>query len=212
MPGASVRIALVRHPETVANREGRYVGAGESPLTETGRLQLVSIAMVMEAWGPAAVLSSPRERALVTAKRISACGTPLTVLDDLAEIDFGRAEGLTWAEMQAVGMKMTLPVGVPSSAREADGLGGVMSAPIAPDGESWDAFKSRVASTASTIEGAASRVAVVTHGGVIRVLLSHWLGLPDDAEWHISLPSAVIATITLTDGFGVLESLLPPST
>jgi len=205
-----VAVALIRHPETVANVEGRFVGRAESPLTDLGQAQLVSIAMLMESWKPAAVLSSPRARALVVGKRISACGTPLRVLDELAEIDFGRAEGLTWAEMKALGIEVRYPSTVGPALRAADALGGPTDGPVAPGGEAWDVFRGRVRSAARTIESAAPRVAVVTHGGVVRALLTHWLGLDDTAAWRFAVPSAAIATLTIRDGAGVLESLLPP--
>lgn len=206
-----VAVALIRHPQTVANVEGRFVGRGESPLTELGRSQLVSIAMMMEAWKPGAVLSSPRLRALAVAKRISACGTPLRVLDELAEIDFGRAEGLTWAQMTAVGIGIRYPSVVPSHEQAGDAFGGPTNGPVAPEGEAWGAFMDRVRTAARVVECAAPRVAVVTHGGVLRALLTHWLGLDDAAAWRFAIPGATIATLTLRDGAGVLESLLPPA-
>jgi broad specificity phosphatase PhoE len=208
----AITVALIRHPETAANGEGRFVGRGESPLTELGREQLISIAMMMESWKPGAVLSSPRERALVVAQRISACGTPLRVLDELAELDFGRAEGLTWAEMQALGLEIRYPSMVPLGQDAADALGGPTDGPIAPEGEEWRAFMVRIRAAARIIESAAPRVAVVTHGGVFRALLTHWLGLQDAAAWRFSVPNAAIATLTIRAGVGVLESLLPPAT
>jgi len=206
-----VAVALIRHPETVANVEGRFVGRGESPLTDRGRAQLISIAMMMEAWRPGAVLSSPRERTLIVAKRISACGTPLRVLDELAEIDFGRAEGLTWAEMKALGIEIRYPSAVPPCQQATDALGGPTGGPVAPEGEAWHAFAGRIRTAARSIESAAPRVAVVTHGGVLRALLTHWLGLEDAAAWRFAIPSAAIATVTVRDSAGVLESLLPPA-
>lgn len=206
-----VAVALIRHPETVANIQGRFVGRGESPLTDLGSAQLVSIAMMMESWKPGAVLSSPRARALVVAQRISACGTPLRVLDELGEIDFGRAEGLTWDEMKALGIAVRYPSTVPFGQQSADAFGGPTKGPVAPEGEEWDAFMDRVRAAARIIESAAPRVAVVTHGGVVRALLTHWLGLEDAAAWRFAVPSATIATLTIRDGQGVLESLLPPA-
>lgn len=205
-----VAVALIRHPQTVANVDGRFVGRGESALTDLGRAQLVSIAMMMESWKPGAVLSSPRQRALVVAKRISACGTPLRVLDELAEIDFGRAEGLTWAEMNALGMQVRYYPALPLGQMTADAFGGPVEGPVAPEGEQWAAFMERIRTAVRTIESTAPRVAVVTHGGVVRALLTHWLGLPDEAAWRFALPSATIATLTVRGGQGVLESLLPP--
>jgi broad specificity phosphatase PhoE len=45
----------------------------------------------------------------------------------------------------------------------------------------------------------------------MRALLTHWLGLEDVAAWRFALPNAAIATVTIREGAGVLESLLPPA-
>ncbi len=113
--------------------------------------------------------------------------------DDLAEIDFGAAEGLTYDEARRAGVDIDLLGGPPESA------------PF-HDGESWQAFAARIDKAAERIEKCGSRVAVVAHGGVVRSLVSHWLGLPDKAAWRFAVPNASVATLTLWDGTGTLRT------
>ncbi|KAF0206735.1 MAG: histidine phosphatase family protein [Actinomycetota bacterium] len=207
MAAKSVEIAIVRHPQTVANVEGRFVGRGDSEITEHGRDQMMALTTAMELWKPTVVFASPLKRALITAQAITSCGIPINVLEDLQEIDFGRAEGLTWNEITALGMKIDYLRN--GSADSADDLNGPGDGPVAPGGESWTDFEARVRRAAAAIEGAGTRVAIITHGGVFRTLLTHWLGLPMESSWRFSITNATIATLTLTDGAGVLKSLQP---
>lgn len=210
MTSSVTEIAIVRHPETVANVEGRFVGRGDSEITEFGRDQMIALTAIMDEFKPSAVFTSPLKRALVTAQAVTSCGIPVNVLDDLQEIDFGRAEGLTFAEISAVGMTVDyLRNGSASDGATAKELAGPGDGPVAPGGELWSAFEARVVRAAAAIEGAGPRVAIVTHGGVFRTLLAHWLGLPMEASWRFAVPNATIATLRVTDGAGVLTSLKP---
>ena len=187
-------IMLIRHPETVANVESRYCGRCESPVTERGLAQTQWLERVVAAFGPDAVYASPLGRALSTATAIAPDGVTATVLDDLAEIDFGDVEGLRWEDLDAAGIRLDYESG----------------GPLAPGGERGADFDLRVRRAAVEIESGAIRPVVVTHGGVIRRLLSLWLDLPADAMWRIAVPNAVAATFRLAGGTIVLGSLVPP--
>jgi alpha-ribazole phosphatase len=207
MPSSVTEIIVVRHPETVANVEGRFVGRGDSEITEHGREQILRLTKFIEEWSPVAVYTSPLKRALMTAQAMTACGIPVTVVEDLQEIDFGRAEGLTWSEITALGMSIDYLRNGAAVATDAADLGGPGSGPVAPGGETWVDFETRVRRAAATCESGASRIAVVTHGGVFRTLLAHWMGLPMDSTWRFSVPNATIATLRVVDGAGVLTGL-----
>lgn len=207
MASTTTEIVIIRHPQTVANTEGRFVGRGDSPLTEVGKEQILALTAYMEQWKPNVVFTSPLKRALMTAQAIVSCGIPVNVVEDLQEIDFGRAEGLTWNEITTLGMKIDYLRN--GAAQDANDLGGPGDGPVAPGGESWSEFESRVRAAAVACEGAGSRVVIVTHGGVFRTLLAHWLGLPMESSWRFSVPNAGVATLRVIDGAGVLTSLEP---
>jgi broad specificity phosphatase PhoE len=94
MNGTPVRLALVRHGETVANVEGRWQGQSDSPLTERGVEQSRSLAETLADEPLAAIYSSDLGRAMATA-RIVADVHGLDVIPDrrLREIDTGRWTG-----------------------------------------------------------------------------------------------------------------------
>lgn len=190
-------VLIVRHPETEANAARRYVGTGDEPYTEAGETQAAKLVLKLRVWAPDAVYSSPLPRALRVAEPAAAPGAPV-ILEGLAEMDFGALEGLTYEEAERAGVPL-------------DHLGGP-AAPVAPGAEPWDTLAARVSDAGRRILAApADRLAVVTHGGVVRVLLVEWLGLPAEAAWRFAVPNACTATLRLDQGFGVLESLEPAS-
>lgn len=194
MSGTSQEIMLVRHPQTLANCEGRYIGRQDSPISDLGHIQVHWLERVVAAWEPDGVFASPLGRAYSTARAIAPAGVPLQVLDDLQEIDFGDAEGLTYEENEERGIRFDY----------------VSGGPVAPGGESGEAFLARVVRAAQTVEGSGDRSLIVTHGGVMRQLLAHWLGLPVAMAWRFAIPNAAVAILRLAEGVGVLEGLTPP--
>ncbi len=201
-------VMLVRHPETEANRRGVYQGRGDAPLTDLGRSQAVALNLLAEGFGPQVILSSPAPRCVHVAKLMASCGTALHILDDLAEIDFGRAEGLTFAEAAAVGIRIDLGLlGSPGSDDGSPGASDSTTRPVAPGGETLGAFCARVERVAAHIEQAGRRVVVVTHAGVIRGLLRIWLSAPWDVTWRFAIPPATVAILEVSDGSGALTAL-----
>ena len=193
-PGMPVEVLIARHPQVEANVAGRFVGTGESAFTELGEKQCAALAAYIAAWKPFSVHTSPRLRARAVADlAASQAGVEVHVDDDLAEIDFGAAEGLTYEEAVRNGVDIDLLGGPPESAPFRDG-------------ETWRTFASRIAAAALRIETCGPRIAVVAHGGVVRALLAHWLALPETAAWRFAVPNASVATITLWDGTGTLRT------
>ena len=192
--GMPIEVLVARHPQVVANVEGRFVGSGESPYTELGERQCEALAAHIAAWRPTAIHTSPRSRARLVAEAAARmAAVPLRVDAHLAEIDFGAAEGLTYDEAKSAGVDIDLLGGPPESAPFRDG-------------ETWHAFAARINAAAERIEGYGGRIAVVAHGGTVRSLISHWLGLPDNAAWRFAVPNASVATLTLWDGTGTLRT------
>jgi broad specificity phosphatase PhoE len=192
--GKRVDVLVVRHPEVLANVEGRFVGTGESPFTERGEQQSAALAAYIAAWKPYSVHASPRSRALVVARLAAqAAGVEVHVDEDLAEIDFGAAEGLTYDEAVRAGVEIDL-------------LGGPPERAPFRDGETWRAFTARIEKAAERIRTCGPRIAVVAHGGVVRALLVHWLGLSHRAAWAFAVPNASVGTLTLWDGSGTLRT------
>ena len=96
-----MRLHLLRHGETDINAAGRLQGSTNSLLTERGRRQARELAVASLAWNPTAIYSSPLQRALDVATRISDM-TGVEVCDEprITEMDMGALEGVTIQQMR----------------------------------------------------------------------------------------------------------------
>lgn len=185
------RILLVRHPETEANVDGRFVGRGDSPFTSEGREQLARLPLCIARFEPDSVWSSPLYRARQVAERAAgSLGLEVCFDERLLELDFGEAEGMTVEEIEAEGMAFNY--------RDSE-------SPVAPGGESRDDIARRAASFCDEVCAKPGRYAVVTHGGVFRASLVHLLGLHRDGIWAFHVHNAQLATVRVIDGHGILE-------
>ena len=184
-------LLIVRHPETEANVEGRFVGRGDGPYTERGRRQLDLLVTRIVEFEPGVVWSSPLGRARRVAEAAAlACGVPLTVDLRLRELDFGQAEGLTWSEIEDAGFHFDYRS---------------RSLPVAPGGESREDIEARSAAFADSLVEWGGRHAVCTHGGVFRAMLVHLLGLSTTDIWAFHIRNGAAAHVSVTDGHGMIE-------
>jgi broad specificity phosphatase PhoE len=152
--GMPTRLLLLRHGQTELSVQRRYSGHGDPELTPLGHAQAAGaaarLARVPEI---AAVLTSPLRRARQTAEVVAAAaGAPLAVRPRLIETDFGKWEGLTFAEARARDPQL-----------HADWLGSEEVAP--PGGESFAAVGRRVAAELADV--------LRDHPGATLVLVSH---------------------------------------
>ncbi len=91
---------MLRHGETLWNREGKMQGQADVELSEHGREQARSAADELAQYAFDAVWSSPLSRALETARTAAAAqGLDVHVDARLGEIDMGDWAGKTWAEV-----------------------------------------------------------------------------------------------------------------
>ena len=154
-----MKITLIRHGETAANRQHRFLGLTDEPLTAESRAKLRSRHY------PAAdrLFVSPLLRCRQTADLIYP-GQAQQVLDGLREMDFGLFEGRTNEELLAEPYYQAwLDQG------RAD----------FPGGETMEAFQERCLrafrQAAADIKEEES-AAFVIHGGTIMVLMSNLCG------------------------------------
>jgi probable phosphoglycerate mutase len=172
------RVLLIRHGETAWNREERWQGHADVPLSDEGLAQARLLASYLSGptyrderngAGPIRVVySSDLLRASQTARILaSALGLEPRVEAAWREIDVGRWAGSRREEIREKFAE--------EWRRIADGedlpRGG---------GETFAAFSARVVGALERLRAdhAHETVAVVTHGGVIRAALLHVLALP----------------------------------
>lgn len=182
---STTRLILVRHAETRANREFRYIGARDDALTEQGQAQAEQLAEALSTLPVVAIYSSPRQRAYHTALPIAARhALTVQVVDDLCECDFGDWEGMSRAEVLAQDAEHLL-------AWERD----TSLAP--PGGESLEAMHSRVSSLVEQLAQAHpdQTVVLVSHVGPIKAVLCTALAAPVSSAFRIFLDPATISVV-----------------
>lgn len=188
----ATRLLLVRHGEVEGWARGRVYGRLDPALSAEGLAQARAVAAAVSAERPSALLCSPSRRTLETAAAIAAT-TGLVPAPDprLREIEFGAFEGLTFAEAEARD---------PVTWREWMDHPGTVRFPA---GECWDDVRARAldAFEAITAVPHEAPVAVVTHGGVIRALLSEALALPAERTFRMEIAFGSV-TIVRREPFG----------
>lgn len=163
------RIVLVRHGETVWHSENRYAGSTDINLTPKGVRQAEKLANWARHADISAVWSSTLSRARMTAQPTAdTLNLPLCMDERLIELDFGRGEGLTDAEMVA---KFPMQ-------RAAFKLDPVTH--HLPGGEDpvLAARRAMAALADLAAAAAAGRILVVTHNTLIRLVLCTILEIP----------------------------------
>lgn len=96
----STTLIMVRHGETVWHGEHRYAGSSDIALTERGMQQAEELAEWASHNRPDVLVSSALSRAWLTADAVAkATGLEHWTEQDLAEVDFGKGEGLTIDEL-----------------------------------------------------------------------------------------------------------------
>ena len=159
-------VLLARHGESDWNRERRWQGHADRPLTELGREQAIALAERLDGMPVAAIYSSDLRRAHDTARAVAERrGLPLTALPELREVDVGSWSGLGRDDVEA-----RFPEG--AARWHAGGTGW-------EDGETYDAMAARVVAAVERIASAhvSETVLIVAHGGPLRALHARALGL-----------------------------------
>jgi broad specificity phosphatase PhoE/ribonuclease HI len=197
--GRATTTLLLRHGQTPLSAERRFAGRGDIPLTETGRRQAAAAAARLAARGGIDVIvSSPLARARRTAEAAAeATGAPVVVDDDLVETDFGKWEGLSFAEAGAQD---------PDEMRAW--LAGADAAP--PGGESFATAGRRVLGALDRLLDAYPErtLLIVSHVTPIKTLLCRALLAPPAALFRIHLDVASLCEVDwFADGPALVRSV-----
>jgi alpha-ribazole phosphatase len=161
----TLQLSLLRHG--VTELAGGFRGSIDDALTSEGWAQMS--AAVAEAGPWDLIVSSPLQRCAAFAHELAAeRRTPLLFEPDLRELHFGAWEGQTALALMA---------------DQETELGLFWNDPYAftpPDGEPVQAFAQRVLGAIErlTTDHDGKRVLLISHGGVMRLLLAQARGLP----------------------------------
>lgn len=186
--GDRPRVLVMRHPETVANVEHWFSGRRDVNLTPAGDAQRLRAIEALVAWGPDRIWCSPLCRCLsIAAVAAERLGMETEVDERLAEIEFGRIEGVTWEEMHEMGYRFPWPIGSDGRSRPC------------PGGESFEGLVARAGAVLESLRPLPGRTALVTHGGFTRGLLCAAYGGSLSDFWHMTIPNVASQVLT-TDG------------
>lgn len=163
------RVIFIRHGMTEGNKEKRYIGRTDEPLTQESANVLRNIQY------PNAdiIYTSSMIRCIQTTEIIYP-NRKYTIVNDLRECDFGKFEGKNYIDL----------TGDPDYQAWIDSNG---TLPF-PDGENHIMFKQRCINAFQRIMDSESNgtIAFVVHGGTIMAILEHYSEPASTFyDWHI---------------------------
>ncbi len=191
-----VTLYIIRHGETNSNIRRTCLGHKDVELNESGKAQALDLCKRLANVQFDAVYSSPLSRAISTIAPYEK--TPVIMNFALIERDFGIWDDMTFDEIKSA---------YPNEYEKwhADWLGYKI-----PEGESSAEVQSRVNDVMDKIinNHPNGTVAVVTHLGTARHIISHLLGLTAEQSWLFTFENAKYAVIEIDDnGNGLLKGL-----
>lgn len=196
-----MRLFIVRHGETLWNKEGRFQGQIDTDLSEKGLEQADLIAEKLASHKFDAVVSSPLARARVTGERIAAaCGCKtFEIAEGLTEINHGEWEGLMASEVEERWPELLAEWHASPENVTMPGEGG----------ESLDDVQKRSVAAAEHIAARfKGDVCVTAHDAVIKVLLCKIVGAPLSSFWNFQIANCSLTIAELRDGKQPRISLL----
>ncbi|MGH2429377.1 MAG: histidine phosphatase family protein [Candidatus Limnocylindria bacterium] len=181
------RLILVRHGVTDWNREGRFQGHLDPPLAEEGIEEARLLATRLQAdetLRPARIDTSPLDRARHTAQLIGD-GCSIAVRDDprLMEIGQGEWEGRTHAELTLHDAERYAAWRTHAGDAQP------------PGAEPLQAVLARITAGMQGLldDGGPWPACLVSHGGTLRLLARHLLGIPAARAWALDLDNASVS-------------------
>lgn len=181
-----IRLLLVRHGQTEGNVQERYQGRTDVELNEVGLQQADRLARRLSSEKIDCVYSSDLKRAVQTAERVaSARNLRVNPRKELRELDVGEFEGKRLEEI----VEDHGPLEEMWSEGEWR----------APGGETLSELSARVDRFVADVKRCHEEgtILVVAHGGMLRSLISGFLGIDPHNWWRFQLDSASLSVLEL---------------
>lgn len=192
------RLLLIRHAET--DLAGTFCGHSDPDLNVQGWGQVERLIANLEGYSIECVYTSDLQRAQQTAWAIAShFGAVCHVHAGLREIHFGRWEGLPWSKIAL------------RDPEEANRWMKEYPHSDFPEGENMRCFDARVRREIEFLIGEAHTkpVAVVTHGGVIRAVLTQFAQASLEEAWQRTRGHAVAISIEVPSDIQKPQSEVP---
>lgn len=189
-------VYIIRHGETDSNIRHTCIGHKDIELNENGKMQAHELCQRLSEVHFDAIYSSPLTRAIST---ITPYGkAPVIMNYALIERDFGDWDDLTFEEIKS------------ANPDEYQKWLDNWIDYVIPNGESSAQVQSRVNDVMDkiTVNHKGGTIAVVTHLGTARHIISHLLGLSIEQSWLFTFENAKYAVIEIDDeGKALLKGL-----
>ena len=193
-----MRLWLVRHGETEANVAGLYSGHAPTPLTGRGIAQAQTLGTLLRNVPVDNVLCSELERARHTTQLILGDReVPVRNMPELNEMFFGDWE-----------MRHHRDLAREDAENYAVWCNDWQNA-TPTNGEGFQAFSQRVERFIAQLADykTCQNLLVVSHQGVLSVLIARLLSMPAAAMWHFRVEQGCWSAIDFCDDFAVLKVL-----
>lgn len=192
-------IVLVRHAEA-ENARGRAIGHTDLPLSPTGKIQAGMIAEALAGINFTTFLSSPLTRTMQTASYLEkSCSISPVACPEIAEINLGEWDGLSYENIKAK---------FPDEYRKR---GQDFAGYRPPGGENFLDLKVRVRKALNDLTEDKHPALIVTHAGVIRVLMHLILDFPLENIFRIKPSHCYGSVIVKTSkGYSLKAYNIPP--
>jgi len=193
----ATRFGLIRHAQTVWNREKRIQGQSDSPLTADGETQATRWGQLLKQFAWDRIIASDTGRAHETAKLINVyLNISLATDSRLREQDWGQWAGKTIAQLKTE---------IPHELDEQVSSGWAFCPPGGEDRKKVQK-RSQKALQEAAAQWPGNNILMVTHEGVIKSLIYHLCGRKFMAtEPAIIKPYQLHRLIHDQDGFRVEE-------
>ena len=178
-----MELILIRHGETIWNRERRVQGFSDIDLNDTGLKQAEQLALSLKDHQIRSIHSSPLIRAMRTARIVNQYhNAPIHLEPDLMEMNQGDFEGLSFLDLMI---------------REKDFLEKWISDPASvrmPSGETFTELQDRAWKAIEAISRKHDAALVVSHSFTIAAILCKIknIGLSDFRSVHVDTASKTI--------------------
>lgn len=191
------KLLLLRHGDIGEQYQDRYLGSTDVSMSLLGHQQVRAVRALLGKEKPCNCISSPMTRCRETAAVVmETADMDFTVDPDLREIDFGRWESMAFGEIQE------------AFPGEIDRWAEFNADFAFPGGDKIGDFQKRITGVAQRlVTNPTDTILVCTHGGVIRLLICHFLGLQPRHYILFKVKHASLTTIELFDGAGILAGL-----
>ncbi len=189
----NITIDLLRHGDAAGGK--KLLGMTDEPLTTLGWQQMRSIFSSKNiSWNK--VVSSPLQRCSAFSEELSQrLSLPFSIDNRFQEINFGRWDGQLLTDIY--------------KSEESEHLNQFRQDPtsvLPPGGEAYKDFELRVMTAwqellHSLYKEQIEHCLLVTHGGVIRTIISQVLGFPATNMFQLEVPYACLSRIKQYDGY-----------